>query len=113
MISKELSEGVYALADKEFEDACKVYPLFHSPHEAAAVIREEFEEAQEDMQAMEIRFDKLWLNVREDAKNEKIDTLRLMMAAKNCACECIQVMAMCRKEMESIKRDEYDERLER
>lgn len=49
----ELSD-IQKLVDKELEEANKKYPLFHSDHEAYAVIKEEIEECEEDIRKMEM-----------------------------------------------------------
>ena len=88
-------EGVEKLADEELKMANEQYPLFASDHEGAAVLLEEIEEAEDEMDHMKYFYDLLWLDVKANRKVDKYDFIK--ENAIKCACECIQVAAMCQK----------------
>ena len=72
------------------------HPLFASNHEGYAVIHEEMEEARDEILKMEYYDGLLWSDVKED-ENVDEDAEEVEKHAVRCACECIQVEAMCRK----------------
>lgn len=96
---KKLLEQVQKLADDELKIANEQFPLFASSHEGAAVILEEVEEADDEMVWMKSQYNRLWDDVKENEPKEWIidDAERVKKFAINCACECIQVAAMCGK----------------
>lgn len=99
MIRDEIRQGVEELSDNELRNAISNYGYFHSDHEKESVIREEYEEATDESDAMRNDLYWLWERIK---KNEpytmELDSLR--QHALNCACECIQVIAMCNKGIE-------------
>lgn len=104
MMNKTM-ECVKKMVDQELKMANEQYPLFASVHEGAAVILEELEEAEDEMNKMKEAYSTLWDCVKENISledkyffgdNDKpADGLKKY--AINCACECIQVAAMCEK----------------
>lgn len=103
MMNKTM-EGVKRLADQELNMANEQYPLFASNHEGIAVIREELEEAEDDMESMFRYFKQMWgqvkadIDISENQEHIKDDyVFALGGSAIHCACECIQVAAMCEK----------------
>lgn len=93
---KKLMDKVIALTDEELDMANEQYPLFASNHEGSAVIREEVEEADDEMTRIKYYNGLLWDDVKED-ENVDDDVDEVEKHAIRCACECIQVAAMCRK----------------
>lgn len=91
----ELSE-IQKLVNEELEEANKKYPLFHSDHEAYAVIKEEIEECTEELECLQNYMKLMWKRIREDGDIEKWITLT-KKRAMNLAAEAIQVAAMCDK----------------
>lgn len=94
---KELKEAVEVLMREEYERAEKRFgEKFHSPHEAYAVIKEEAEEAQNEMRYILGQMEAYWIRIKEnmitDGSLEVIEKTAL-----NAACECIQVAAMAYK----------------
>lgn len=91
----ELSK-IQALAYEELKEANKKYPLFHSDHEAYAVILEEFEECSEEVSGMSLLIAKMWEKIRD---NDEIDSTmtEIKYHALHAAAEAIQVAAMCYK----------------
>ena len=91
----ELSK-IQELADEELKEANEKYPLFHSYHEAYAVILEEFEETEENVKTMGYCIQAMWGCVKRD-KSIKKCVENLKNFALNTAAEAIQVAAMCDK----------------
>lgn len=89
------------LRKEEYARAAKKHgQYFHSTHEAAAVIREELDEAKDALGIMEATFDGLWRIVKLDFPiGEQLEGLG--NAALEAAAECIQVAAMCYKGWET------------
>lgn len=70
--------------------------IFSSPHEAYAVMLEEFEEAYEDLKKVEDALSLIWSGV----KNDTCDSEGVKMArssAKSAAAELLQLCAVCDK----------------
>ena len=99
-----IKDQVGALVDRELFFASQKHPPFRSPHEGAAVIREELEEAQEAINAAAGMYQALWIKVKHDESTGKIAEL-LRVRAEAAACECIQLAAMAQKFIDSeVKR---------
>lgn len=91
----ELSK-IQELAYEELKEANEKNPLFHSDHEAYAVILEELEETEENVKAMGYCIQTMWDYVKRDKKPRK-SVENLKNFALNTAAEAIQVAAMCDK----------------
>lgn len=91
----ELSE-IQKLVNEELEEANKKYPLFHSDHEAYAVIKEEIEECEEDIRKMEMVLSYFWSNTKRDKNSDNLIE-GMKKIAMHAAAEAIQVAAMCDK----------------
>ena len=91
------TEHIDKLAELEMIDASIRHgKRFNSDAEAYAVIKEEIEEAWEEMTAISQEHDELWYRVRHDKPIE--DVLRSMMeSSKRAIQELLQVNAMARK----------------
>lgn len=87
------------LVKKELLASNRKYPLFHSGHEAYAVILEESEEASTELVELELCLRSIWKNVKED--NVSRDLKEIILESKkrviNLACEAVQVAAMLDK----------------
>lgn len=93
---------IHNLIEEELAEANQKHPLFHSPHEAYGVIKEEVEELHEELVACEGLLGDMWHRIREDMGTE--DVLRLLQAhAIYAAQESIQVAAMAQKALDSMK----------
>lgn len=92
----KLLEKVKTLTDEELKLANEQHPLFASNHEGSAVIREEVEEAEDEMTKIRYYNGLLWNDIKEN-ENVKDDADAIRKHAILCACECIQVAAMCEK----------------
>jgi hypothetical protein len=96
---KELKEAARALMREEYERAAEKFgDSFHSPHEAYAVILEEAEEADFDIDGFNAAMDQFWMYVKWNEAEYRNDALKnIEKHALNAACECIQVAAMAYK----------------
>ena len=97
-----VKEDVEKLVKKELESANQKFPMFHSDHEGAAVILEEIEEAQEDMNNVQDNFLDLWKSVKRNSKPE-YHADSVYICAVSLACEAIQVATMAQKFIDSQK----------
>lgn len=96
---KELIESVKILANEEIERSMIEHPLFNSTHEGYAVIKEEVEEVQEEVELIMGSLEILWEGTKRNwtkesliKRCEKIKKHSLLNAA-----ESIQVAAMAQK----------------
>ena len=103
---EELMRLVSALVDKEHERSNKVHrAAFASLHEGYAVVKEEVEEADEEMDRLKKKLEFLWLNVKNDADDmvqRNFEDMKSMAIAG--ACELIQVAAMADNGIEGIRK---------
>ena len=105
---KELQRDIEYLVSEELTRANKKNPLFHSDHEAFGVIDEEVREVIGEVgliaaNCTEFR-DATYKDSVFDTKADAI--LRIKIAAVKCACEAVQVAAMCDKWVMSNEKDE-------
>lgn len=91
---------IQALAVAELEEANEKYSLFHSPHEAYAVLLEEVDEVRDDMKSIDSYMQYMWRRVKQDENMEEA-AHRVYNYAISLAQEAIQVAAMCMKVRES------------
>lgn len=84
------------LVVQELDRANKKYPLFHSPHEAYAVLSEEVEEMVDDVNVIIDHMNATWDCVKDD-KEIEYWTDRIYKQAIYAIQEGIQVAAMCEK----------------
>lgn len=94
------------LAVAELERANEKFPLFTSDHEGYAVILEEFQESEEEVNRARFQLNRLWESVRADeAQTEYIRRIRERML--KAAAEAIQTAAMCEKFIQSQEERKY------
>lgn len=91
---------VKILADMELKRANKIKPLFADEHHGWAVMLEEAQECEEDMQQINSELEKLWNAIRS---NKKYDVRTIRIIAMELACEAIQVAAMAQKYIDSME----------
>ena len=84
------------LVQQELAEANEIHPPFASNWEAWAVIKEEVEECEEELEMLRYQQEKMWIAIR---KNEECSVeLKLMKyRAMSAAQEAIQIAAMCEK----------------
>lgn len=97
------------LIEKELENANRKFPLFASWHEAYAVIKDEVEEAQEEVAVMaELDTEEFWSCIRsKDATDmDRTNSLsRIRHQAVRGIEELVQVAAMCDKTLQSLRKE--------
>ena len=106
-----VKSDVEKLVQKELESANQKFPMFRSDHEGAAVIFEEIQEAEYELECTKGRFQELWSSVKRNLSSEWISEVNvvIMNRAVNLACEAIQVAAMAQKFIDSKKEREKSE----
>ena len=97
-----VKDQVSVLVDRELFFANQKHPMFCSPHEGAAVICEELEEAQDAIDAAAGVYQALWNKVKRD-ENATVLAAILKRKAEDAACECIQLAAMAQKMIDSME----------
>jgi hypothetical protein len=105
-----VTHDVIELINKEFDFSMTKYPWFNSPHEGYAVIKEEVEEASEELDQIINRLAEVWNNIRCNM-NAEASMEFLLHTAINAITELIQVAAMAQKYKVSFNeemRDVYD-----
>ena len=112
MINEKAQEHILSAIEMEKEAAISNHGLFHSDHEAWAVLKEEVEELFEcldEQEAMHHRLDLLWDMIRINNEIDEGDLNLLYDFAKSCAEEAVQVMAMIQKWGEGIEQCKPEE----
>lgn len=91
-INKDIDELIF----KELNHANEKFPLFASPHEGYAVVKEEIEEVMDAVNILLEVFSNAWSGIK---KNEPVfEQMQMVMKlAKHIATESVQVAAMCDK----------------
>lgn len=101
-----ITEEIRAAAVKELAAAMEKHPHFSSLHEAYGVIREELEEATEELADCERFFGMAWEMIKHDRTECALQHItRLKYAAERLAIEACQVSAMCIKAIESERKE--------
>lgn len=91
------------LVSEELIAANAENPMFHSGHEAYAVIKEELEEAEYEIEKAKEYLERMWLLVKRDSDYlEQVDILK--GRAISLIQEAIQVAAMCDKTFASNRK---------
>lgn len=103
---EELMRSVADLVDREYQWAAKAHGgAAHSTHEGYALIKEEVEEAEDEMSRLKKKLDSLWENVKNDADDVALRNFEdIGSIAIAGACELIQVAAMADKGIEGIRK---------
>lgn len=111
MSYKRTLRGVSYLIENELDMAQEEHgETFASMHEGESVIREEIEEAVDEMEAIARDYRRMWDSIKEeDAKAARIDAEDIAADAERLAAEVIQVAAMALKFVETVDRMEVDD----
>ena len=94
-----LKQSITTLADNELQRGKTRYGNNHSRHEGYAVLREEYDEFEEEVDNFLISLANLWTQIKQDVKpTEVLGTLEKMRdRALNASAELVQVIAMVNK----------------
>ncbi|MBX4266573.1 hypothetical protein [Clostridium estertheticum] len=99
---KELVGQVNKLVIEEKTRVMLEHSLFFSRHQGYAILKEEIEEAEDELKVVKQMLEDSWLNVRRN-----ITPHRSILAIRNCsinlAAEAIQVAAVAQKFIDSFK----------
>jgi len=102
-----IDRHIRRLVSLELRESREYYEThFHSPHEAYAIIAEEFEEAEHELRKVRDKVESMW----EDVKEDRIDLdfvanmTKVRIRAEYLASEAVQIAAMAQKTMDSIER---------
>lgn len=93
-------KDIELLVNEELKRAIEKYPLFHSPHEAYAVLLEECDELEMEVQTIRNHLEGAWCNVKTDADISNHITA-IYRNAMYAAMEAIQCAAVCKKAIQS------------
>lgn len=86
------------LIQAELDRANEKFPQFASSHEGYAILLEEIEEAENEMNSIKSWLEELWEEIKlNDLEHQKIHIEDIQDRAKNAIEELIQVAAMCEK----------------
>ena len=92
------------LVNEELQSARIKFPQpLNSPHEGFAVLLEEIEELDEEMDTLRVIKDVLWYNVRKDnleLQDQTLDEMRLVV--QKIIKEAVQVGAMIEKYQQDV-----------
>lgn len=101
-----VKEDVEKLVQKELESANQRFEkAFHSDHEGAAVIFEEIEEAEHELNEVRFGFKEMWRSIKFNTGGTAFCEA-VLKRSLNLACEAIQVAAMAQKFIDSQKERE-------
>lgn len=99
-----VKKDVEELVVKELNSANEQFPLFASLHEGYAVMLEEFEEAEGELEWVRDHIDYMWKNVKQNNSETSVHFADCIKDyAINLACEAIQLAAMAEKVIVSEK----------
>jgi hypothetical protein len=88
--------NILKLVDEELKSANEKFPPFQSEHEGYAVLLEEVEELQEELDNIKLNIAKLWSHIRNEAVLN-YDVSNILHHSENAIEEAVQVSAMCLK----------------
>lgn len=105
---KQLTEEVSALVEKEYQRAASEHGgAANTPHEGYALIKEEEEEAGDQMSLVSQKVVSLWWAVKADDLAMQAGLLgEIRAAAILGACELVQVAAMAEKAIRGLRKTE-------
>lgn len=111
MSYKLTRRGVSYLINNELDMACNEHgEVFASMHEGESVIREEVDEAIEEIRAVCDDIKQMWECIKEeDAKEAKFMAADIADDGERLACEAIQIAAMAHKFIETVCRMEGED----
>lgn len=99
MFSKKTETKINEAVTLEIVNACKTYgAVYNSNHEAYAVLLEEVEETEKNLDYIKNRLSMFWDEVKQNNDNEVKSNARIIaLDAVELAMEACQIAAVCRK----------------
>ena len=105
MIAEEATKCIDQAVLHEFRNIVKKYgPTYNSEHEGYAVMLEEVQEACEDADFLRDTMKRLWLSIRQN-NFSNYELSQVYNFAKALAEESVQVVAVCERFMETVKKN--------
>jgi len=99
-LDEEFKKALRKQVDTIIKSSISKHGNFHNNHEMWAVLKEEIEEAKDEMNDIEISFESMWFRIKTDSDiEEQLD--KIIKCAKNSINELIDVLAVCNKELYS------------
>lgn len=109
---KQLIKDIEKLVLEEYDRATEKFgATFNGPHEAYAVMLEEYQEAREAMETCGLLLDMYWAQVRKNHSNRN-ELESIAAAALHTTAECVQLAAMAHKAIISMEQKAADARAE-
>lgn len=93
---EELKNAMMKLVGDEYDRANLKHPLYHSDHEAFAVLMEEICELEEEVESIKGRMRDQWELIRKD-ETSLFTVIDIEGNAIRAACEAVQVAAVCER----------------
>lgn len=104
-----LLKAMYELAKEEYERANSDHGPIASSHEGWALAKEELEETQEELDIVKEHLDCMWTDIRMDnLPGIRSSVNAAWAAAIRCACEAVQVAAVCYRFMDLKEEEKRD-----
>lgn len=101
-----LLKRMYDLTKDEYKWANETHGPVASAHEGWALAKEELEETQEELDEVKEYLDSMWTDIRLDnLPGARSAANAAWASAIRCACEAVQVSAVCYRFME-LKEEE-------
>lgn len=99
MFDKKTEEKINEAVTLELTNACNLFGnTFHTLHEGYAVVKEELEETENDLEFVKDHFNSLWDAVKADnAQSAKESAYMIAYNAIELAKEACQIAAVARK----------------
>lgn len=113
MIAEKANEAINQAVCYELQNIVKHYgPTYASEHEAYAVLLEEVQEAEEACRYMESRLNSIWCAIRNNVLDKQIYHIEeVRKFAQNLALESVQCAAVSERFLETIKKEDGNEKL--
>lgn len=106
---ESLMKAIYDMAKEEYERANSSHGPIAFAHEGWALVKEELEETQEELDDVEGYIAGMWDNIRlDDLPEAKSKATLAWAAAIRCACEAVQVAAVCYRFMDLKEEEKQD-----
>jgi hypothetical protein len=101
-VRKGLQEAVIGVVADEKSESMKKFPLFNSEHEGYAVILEEVQESEDELELVKRYLQSAWNYIKANVLAD--DEIKLVKKyAIRLACEAVQVAAMAEKYLDSME----------
>lgn len=100
----ELIKGIEILLNSELNKAVDKFGAFNNSHEGYAIIKEEFEEIEDEYIQSQLDINNLWNNIKNNNTTEQFTyALMLLTDAKRLAFEAIQTATMAKRFLTDLK----------